>query len=372
MGRDTTKARMSSPTGEHTHPRKPANGLVLSGNGIMGVQGGSLTVSNNHWNGGWSSPTKNGTFVDAASTASNSPIWVSTSTYPPANYGFSLTSLQWFGNPNNTYTASTGSYQCYEPDNYITPYSGNHADHYNAASEYIHQTGLYRFLYNNDSIKNSTTDLGDFYVDLVNSNIDYFNRVEQKLSEGDVSGALAINSTITPESGNAVEENYKLFYNLLATWQSGTLEALSVTDSTELADLAFLCPAFNGACVYQARALYNSIFRMEQIYPSCDASGARVWQIAEEKEGDIMDDSEWIVHIFPNPTNGKVKIVSNKETKYLQLTIVDISGRVISSKNINDSENNIQVDFNLKNGIYFLSIKNIQNESVIKKLVISN
>ena len=82
---------------------------------------------------------------------------------------------------------------------------------------------------------------------------------------------------------------------------------------------------------------------------------------------DIKDvNSSFIVDVFPNPTNGTIKIVSNinTETNY---SIFNINGQNVKSGNINSKLEFIDLS-DLISGIYFIKIKNI-NGNLIKKII---
>lgn len=69
--------------------------------------------------------------------------------------------------------------------------------------------------------------------------------------------------------------------------------------------------------------------------------------------------------IFPNPSNGNALIKSN--TIIEQITIIDISGKIIQQNQVNSTQFNIE---NPTKGIYFVSIQT-KNNKITKKLIVN-
>ena len=252
-----------------------------------------------------------------------------------------------------------------EPDNPID------VNYLNANADYVAKTTLYRFLHHNDSLREPGSYLLTFYDNQNGNSIDLLMQAEQKLFEGSYSDARIILASVT--STNDIESNYKTFYTIYANYEEaeGSNASISITDSSALFALASLCPEANSSCVYQARALYNFIYKQCAIFPECEySSGARpVAQPLQNKDQKI--NSTLKVDVFPNPTNNQVIIVSNNETEAFQVLIRDINGRIVFTKSIKPKGFISTLDFELINGIYFLTLNTNTNETVTKKLLIS-
>ena len=74
--------------------------------------------------------------------------------------------------------------------------------------------------------------------------------------------------------------------------------------------------------------------------------------------------------IYPNPSNGNITI-KNNGVAINTITVTDINGRVITSKNLNGitTDKNLDLSSKLTSGIYFMTISS-ENASVVEKLVI--
>lgn len=74
------------------------------------------------------------------------------------------------------------------------------------------------------------------------------------------------------------------------------------------------------------------------------------------------------ITVFPNPTTGKVSIQSSEAIQINNVTIFDISGRIISNEKIKTTLNN-EIDLSRYNsGAYFIRI-NSNNETIVYKVI---
>lgn len=81
------------------------------------------------------------------------------------------------------------------------------------------------------------------------------------------------------------------------------------------------------------------------------------------------DDRDKLVEIFPNPNNGKFSIITPGGTKQFQLAVYNSVGVKLYETEIAGREHEIDLFF-LPAGIYFCSIRNIQDKTAIEKLII--
>ena len=199
-------------------------------------------------------------------------------------------------------------------------------------------------------------------------------QVEEKLSNGYYAEARTLLAGITTE--NTIDANYKIFYNLFANYQEvfESNNAYSPDDSTILVNLASLCPGTNGACIYQARALYNSIYNLSTDNFGCNDFGARVHQTNQNSSKNIgknLKMNRWDIEFFPNPATNQITIVSNAENEDLKIIVKDLSGRTLQIQNLKTSNFISNLNLSLINGAYFITIANTKDEWVIKKLLIA-
>jgi OOP family OmpA-OmpF porin len=78
------------------------------------------------------------------------------------------------------------------------------------------------------------------------------------------------------------------------------------------------------------------------------------------------------LHIYPNPTNGKVYVsgfaVSDKVTA---IEIIDITGKLVSKQSPSVLNGVIELNLNLNNGVYFIKVLNEGKQSEVEKVIIS-
>ncbi|MBW6482924.1 MAG: T9SS type A sorting domain-containing protein, partial [Vicingaceae bacterium] len=77
------------------------------------------------------------------------------------------------------------------------------------------------------------------------------------------------------------------------------------------------------------------------------------------------------ITLYPNPANSQITVTHQLETKNgtVSLEIMDIMGRVLLNKTINNTNNNIDIN-QLSSGLYFFTVS--QNGNVLEsgKLVV--
>lgn len=78
----------------------------------------------------------------------------------------------------------------------------------------------------------------------------------------------------------------------------------------------------------------------------------------------VIGDNE--ISIYPNPTEGLVKVMLTNALKISDISILNMQGQVVMS-----TSNQTEIDLsNIPNGIYFIQIKDQYNRSLIKKLAL--
>lgn len=77
---------------------------------------------------------------------------------------------------------------------------------------------------------------------------------------------------------------------------------------------------------------------------------------------------EWQFTVFPNPSNSNITIQSNIDKEALELRIMDVNGRVVLHKVI-DKENNVVNVSSLNAALYFIEVKNSNNQVLRKKFI---
>lgn len=86
------------------------------------------------------------------------------------------------------------------------------------------------------------------------------------------------------------------------------------------------------------------------------------WVVTVTKAVSVEDITNKGINIYPNPSNGVINITLNK---YFKLEIIDITGKIIFTKDINDN-NTVKI---YKKGVYFLRFSK-KNTTIIRKVVV--
>ncbi|QTE21506.1 zinc-dependent metalloprotease [Polaribacter cellanae] len=84
-----------------------------------------------------------------------------------------------------------------------------------------------------------------------------------------------------------------------------------------------------------------------------------------DNKNNILSDEEF-VKLYPNPTNGIVKI-SSKET-IINYSVLNTINRIVATRDLNS--NNFEIDIrNLLKGVYFIKLKFTNGEMITKKII---
>ncbi len=348
-----------------------ARGLVLTNAGMIAAQGGSTYASMNGWfpGGSWTSSTTVHTYVDGTSDAQFSRLYVKagSATTPTNNAG--PISAQSYVQTGYINQISGSEYNCYGMPNGRVVSIPNEHDFSSLDQFYMAEIALYQFLHKNDSLRTYDATLGDFYINLSGSTIAKFTEIEEKIYGGYRTEASTLNSELDENYLGTVETNYKHFYSLYLTYADSLFNPTTAADSSALMDLCNLCPGTNGACVYQARALYNLVYKVVLNLNSCSGGGDRLAYNSSfntKKSG-----KTWDIDLFPNPATDQIKLISKTDTEILTVEIKDLSNRIIQTLYLKTNAFFATLDLALVNGVYFITISNQHNERTTKKLLIA-
>lgn len=364
-------------------------GFVLDNAGFIDVQGNSTTPSDNQWLGAWAAPNfKTATLATTtASTAIGSELWVrnTTGVFNPNGSGFTQFPSSPFQDNyfNNGSSSSTLNYITNNPAftacptnlSPCCPNTGKIARMEQVAQEqellvnniaqtrYINKNKVYRMLRAEPDLLDSSIVLQDFYAARFISNSETMAAVEDDFMQRDMVSGQIKAANITAE--NSIEQNYLTFFDSYVKQQTN---AITTSDSLNLVTIAMGCPFTDGEVVYQARALFNAIYRSNVIFED-NCVSAENQRLAGFNENSSTEPSEVLATIFPNPTKGEFSILFHNSKNDWNIKVTDIQNRVIFEENT--YSNNIHINPNAVNGIYFVRIINlITHETLIKKLVI--
>lgn len=109
----------------------------------------------------------------------------------------------------------------------------------------------------------------------------------------------------------------------------------------------------------QTSFTYNSVGSMVQrkVIPLKSASASLFNEVKEEFQDNSFENK--VVKIYPNPTKGalQIEIPADQENDFtIQITVTDLSGRIIVSQNAEPGLNNVDL-LSSPNGIYILTLR---------------
>lgn len=96
------------------------------------------------------------------------------------------------------------------------------------------------------------------------------------------------------------------------------------------------------------------------------------WRQSNAEAGitNIVEEELENLAIYPNPTNGALTIKTQHKTQTYTLSLHDVNGRLLLNEAVSTSgEHQMDVKY-LEAGIYFLTIKNTESQSVVRKKII--
>jgi hypothetical protein len=352
-----------------------AEGFVLSINGAIPKQGNKLTPIDDHWTGKWI-PGMLKTFTDGSTF---SRIWVrnnnldnplftaplvynSSNIAPSSNSYIASGAVSYvFGSPgagscpqlpsgppckgclksaaNTLLAASIVSSNMTYP---VLP----------AKASIVSQIQVYRAIQVDSSLIGGDSTLIAFSNVNSYSGMGKYIAIEQALAKHDIFSAKGLLSNYAP--ANSIESNYHAFYKAMIGLQNNG--SLNIPDSLSLITLASGCPQTDGLIIYQVRALYNTIFRMNLVFEDhCSLAYNYARPAEEEKEPNSP--LKQIFLLYPNPNSGSMFVsFSDPSVKEYIARIIDVRGKFILEKHIYAEGGVAQLDIALDNGMYFVSL----------------
>lgn len=85
-----------------------------------------------------------------------------------------------------------------------------------------------------------------------------------------------------------------------------------------------------------------------------------------------LNGTQWNVKLFPNPASKQLIIVNSLRSESLKVTIKNVTGKIVLRQTLTSTDFTANLDLNLEDGVYLITLSNNKNESLTKKLVISN
>ena len=239
-----------------------------------------------------------------------------------------------------------------------------------AQTRMIDKNRVYQTLRSNTSYTTSSAILTTFYSNALTSVMEKFAAIENDIAL--VNNAAAQSKVATLSNTNAIEANYKTFYTVYFKTKDSTYAS---GDSLNLINLANSCPYTDGGVVYQARALYNTIYDTYiNFIDNCNIGvGNRLFDnvvnSSETKEINVILKSK----LYPNPNDGEfnISVTGLKEDRKIEVYIFDVAGKLVLQETSFAIEDVINIKPELLNGTYLVKIKLPDGTVDIHRLIIS-
>lgn len=358
-------------------------GYVLSNNGIIGIQGSLSSPADNAWSGAWTGFNFK-TATLSFSSAQFSKMYVRNGgLFNPNGSGFTSTTYgtdDYFNPGTLLYVPTTtppslgcaiivgggggggmpGSAIALLED--IAQDNISHANN-DAETKYINKNQLYRLLKADPSLTSSSVVLQNFYIASIPTVRETFANIEDDIASGDLVNGQSKTNALAPV--NLIEDNYKTFFNAYLKYQTDTILS---GDSIAIVNMANACPFTDGDVVYQARVLYNSIYRTNIYFEdNCPEVSERNFNQVKNTTTSAFD-----VLLYPNPNTGDFSLVPFiSDIKELNIRVIDVNGRIVYEKTIDSGDRIFNFNLDSPNGIYMVVVSNpVTNENIVKRIVI--
>ncbi|MEO6303620.1 MAG: T9SS type A sorting domain-containing protein [Bacteroidia bacterium] len=353
------------------------------------VMGSASRPTNNVWLNSWTVNTKTGTFNSSSAQDGKLYVDFTSSQLDPNGSGYT----DWIYGTTNYFHASHAASTLLNVTTTVTPScritgggmgrmmnDGNDSnivalleqttndsiifDEVSSEANFINKNTVYRTLKANIDLLDKSNSLSNFYASVQNSSLKNLSDIEEAFANSDLNSASTLIDGLNPS--NAVETNYKNFYTIYKHTKDSTY---NFNDSTLLSNLANACPYMSGGVVYQARAFYNILYTTYKVfYDNCNEVSARKANKPKQNIRVILK-----TEVYPNPNNGNytIRFTNVLEKQNIEISIFDLSGKLLFKENKLISGNEINMSNNFINGAYTVKIKLPDGSYDLHKIIIS-
>lgn len=379
------------------------HGLRMINAAELGTQGSLSSPADNRWNGTWGGGLFH-TFTDASITPSLSALVVRNSAgYFPSNNGniTNNNAQKYLLAPNTVSLSNTnnGALNCAPSVGggggctscnpaavaALSDIAGDNVTYSVNIEETkeINKNVVFDEISREPNLAQANVVLSEFYADNLLGSRGKYKSIEEDLGTGDFNGVDGTLSGFTPLTN--IENNYKQYYELERIFND--VQTLSPSELNTLRLIAYQCPFLDGSVVYKARVLFNMITATEVQYHDVDCikDGYSYSKTSASDAGDELENqlknreremSERFknaisYYLFPNPAQDKITIVGSVKDQVLTVSITDVNGKQLSRQKMSVEAYQFNMNLNLKNGIYFVTLEDQSGLRTVKKLIIA-
>ncbi|NOQ28469.1 MAG: T9SS type A sorting domain-containing protein, partial [Bacteroidales bacterium] len=78
--------------------------------------------------------------------------------------------------------------------------------------------------------------------------------------------------------------------------------------------------------------------------------------ISDVTDISFNDDLEGVIKLYPNPTSGTINIDLTENNEQIEISIFDVTGKILLHKEINSNESSFAVEISGESGVYFIKL----------------
>lgn len=234
----------------------------------------------------------------------------------------------------------------------------------------VMQQQLYELATNNPELAQNSTDIQQFMYDNQWQSLDFIHYLGYFAANGNMEMVNNILTYWLP-ANNRLDDNYRTYYEWLVAMHT---DNSFTPNPTEVLALANKCPLKDGNIIYAIRNLYNAITgSINQFEDNCDANTQSRGASQETKmirlkqpraKQSIVKDGNIV--LYPNPTRNIINIIS---PNIKAIEVVDIMGKVVLQKSINNMGQTSLSVSELQKGVYIVKAINAEGKTLISKLI---
>ncbi len=257
---------------------------------------------------------------------------------------------------------------------------------YKKAKMWIAQKSVYDAIIADSAIVDSSVILRQFKSMAASSRFELVNQIGNSINTADYATAITLLNYGVDTLANIGEDdstgvkmaddtgadnvvlNYRQYYRLLLTYIQDTL---SPTDSSLLAVLANKCPIVDGPVIYDARALYSSVFKNPPVFGEgeCDAMS---FTSGKEIRKQAANDRQ-AYNLYPNPNDGKITLLQKvADNDPVNVEVWNVVGKSIYKGKVDFSSGIAKLDLHQNiPGLYVIQLSDSAGNRFTLKFTIN-
>jgi hypothetical protein len=232
----------------------------------------------------------------------------------------------------------------------------------------VQKNAVFKELKADQTLTQNSAVLQNFYNAELSTNNQAYAAIEEQIAQEQL--AQASNALAAVSNQDDVDNNHQIYNTCMLHYKDST-QVFTAADSANLVNLCQKCPYTDGFVVFRARALYNLVFKtVEAFVDNCDnnAHNRVAATFTDEEDG---KDELLKVELYPNPSTGKLSIITETENEVLDVIVTDVAGKEVYNQKLKIVNYTTDFTLQVKNGFYFVEMRGLKNK-IIKKIVINN